>query len=326
MAYPLVTVVTAGFNAAKYLLDAIYSVLHQTYTNIEYIYVDDGSDDGSIELIKQNIHDNRFSLLENKKNIGPFKSLNRGMAKAKGKYIAILDADDICLPFRLEKQVNALEGNINAYICGTGIQIINEVGTLQKIVELDCGDFECKYKMQFNNIVAHSSVMYRAKAFNNGVFYSGQYGISEDYEILLRLLEFNEIVVIQTPCILYRITPSGITRTRKDEMDKAQFDIVKKHYSFYHCLDITPSMYINIIEKPKSFKYLLLILKIRVNIYKNITKNSKVMANRRIFYKNQLEVTIKVIKYSLAKCRHGIGKIIRGIYFSIWNCFDCFFS
>jgi len=311
MTYPLVSVVTAGYNAEKYLLDSINSVLNQTYTNIEYIYVDDGSEDESVKLIKQNIRDDRFLLLRNEKNIGPFNSLNKGLMKAKGKYIAILDADDISLPFRIEKQVNALEINVNANVCGTGFEIINEQGVLQSIKELNYGDFECKYRMQFNNIVAHSSVMYRAEAFDSGAFYSAKYGISEDYELLLKLLQLSNIAVIQTPCIKYRISKSGLTRTKKEEMDRVQYEIVKEHYSVYHNIDITAGMYVNSISKPTSIKYLIQMLKIRKDVYNSITRKTKRKASKYICYRNQLENVAKVTRYSLVKFKNAIMKRIK---------------
>ena len=96
------------YNGAKFLDEAIDSILTQTFTDFEFIVIDDASSDDSLHIINS-YKDARIIVLQNTKNIGLTKSLNLGIAKAKGKYIARMDADDISMPKRLEKQFDFME-------------------------------------------------------------------------------------------------------------------------------------------------------------------------------------------------------------------------
>ena len=99
------------YNGAKFLAEAIDSILAQTFTDFEFIIIDDTSSDDSLQVINS-YKDARIVLLQNTKNIGLTKSLNIGIAKAKGKYIARMDADDISMPKRLEKQFDFMEEHL----------------------------------------------------------------------------------------------------------------------------------------------------------------------------------------------------------------------
>src|SRR5665647_1154917 len=101
---PLVSVIMPVFNAENYLDEAIVSILVQTYNNFEFIIINDASTDRSMEIIKS-YHDNRIHIISNNKNLGNYKSRNSGYRISKGKYIAVMDADDIAFPNRIERQV-----------------------------------------------------------------------------------------------------------------------------------------------------------------------------------------------------------------------------
>ena len=124
---PLVSVVMPLYNAEKYVGEAVESVLSQSYTNFELIIVNDASTDKSVAQVKR-IVDRRIVIIENEKNLGIVASRNRGLALAKGKYIAVLDSDDIALPNRLEKQEAFLEANPEYGICGSYYHVINGNG------------------------------------------------------------------------------------------------------------------------------------------------------------------------------------------------------
>ena len=107
-----VSVVMSVFNAEKYLAEAVDSILGQTSTDFELILIDDKSTDGSGKILTQYAQaDPRVVILENRENMGLTKSLNRGLAVAKGEYIARMDADDISVPDRFAKQVAFLDEN-----------------------------------------------------------------------------------------------------------------------------------------------------------------------------------------------------------------------
>ena len=102
----LVSVIMSVYNGEKYLKKAIESILRQTYRNFEFIIIDDGSKDTSLNIIKKyEKMDKRIIVIENKLNIGLVESLNRGIKIANGKYIIRMDADDIAMKNRIKKQV-----------------------------------------------------------------------------------------------------------------------------------------------------------------------------------------------------------------------------
>jgi len=114
-----VSIVMSVYNAQKYLDEAIESILNQTYSNFEFIIINDGSTDKSLEIIENYAKKDSRIIVINRENKGLIYSLNEGIRKANGKYIARMDADDISLPQRLEKQVEFMEKNKNIGICGT---------------------------------------------------------------------------------------------------------------------------------------------------------------------------------------------------------------
>ena len=106
------------YNGEKYLSEAIQSILDQTYTDFEFIIVNDGSSDQSVNIIKE-FNDKRIILLQNDTNKGNYPCRNLGMQTARGKYICVMDADDISEPGRLQTQFQYMERNHDTGICGS---------------------------------------------------------------------------------------------------------------------------------------------------------------------------------------------------------------
>ena len=130
---PLVSIVLPVYNGERYLAASLDSVLAQTYQNWELVIINDGSTDGTENLIL-NYPDKRIKYLPNDSNKGIIFSLNRGLQESKGVYIARLDADDIALPNRFEKQVEFLSENTDYALCGSYFQTIDSNGRLLKNV------------------------------------------------------------------------------------------------------------------------------------------------------------------------------------------------
>ncbi len=112
---PLVSVVMPTYNAGKYVEEAISSILGQTFSDFEFIIVDDGSTDRTPEILRT-YTDPRIQLLFNEKNEGNYPARNRGCRLARGKYIAVMDGDDVAMPERLEKQVKFMEENPDFFL------------------------------------------------------------------------------------------------------------------------------------------------------------------------------------------------------------------
>ena len=116
MTNPLVTVLMPVFNGEVFLKIAIDSILNQTFSNFELLIIDDFSTDDTLAILKS-YNDKRIKVIENEKNIGVTKSLNRGLKIARGKYIARMDADDVIHPDRLLAQSAFLSGHTAVAAC-----------------------------------------------------------------------------------------------------------------------------------------------------------------------------------------------------------------
>ena len=115
------------YNGQKYLAEAIESILTQTFADFEFVIVDDGSQDGSAAIIQDYAgRDGRIHFIQLKRNCGQASALNRGIAEARGEYIALMDCDDISLPERLEKQASFLAANSDIGVVGVWIQVVNQ--------------------------------------------------------------------------------------------------------------------------------------------------------------------------------------------------------
>jgi glycosyltransferase involved in cell wall biosynthesis len=123
---PLISVVMPVYNAAQYLREAIDSILNQTFRDFEFIIINDGSTDRSLEII-QSYNDDRIRLI-NQKNTGLAKALNNGIAIAKSDFIARMDADDISIPERLTSQFSFLESNVDVVAVGSNAEVIDKEG------------------------------------------------------------------------------------------------------------------------------------------------------------------------------------------------------
>jgi len=205
---PRVTVLMPVYNGAPFLADAIQSILQQTFIDLEFLIINDGSTDDSVAII-QKFHDPRIRLIHNGTNQGLVASLNLGMGLAQGEYIARMDADDVSRPERLARQVCFMDENPKVGVCGSWVQFFpkrnNYVWKLpEKSEEIRC--------WQFHTVgVAHPSVIMRRKLFvEHGLLYDPEYRHIEDYELWSRALNYMEFANIQTVLLDYRISPGQI--------------------------------------------------------------------------------------------------------------------
>ncbi len=206
---PVVSVVMSVFNGEKYLNDAIESILYQTYTNYEFIIVNDGSTDGSGRIINS-YNDNRIILL-NQVNKGLAAALNYGVSHAKGKYIARLDADDIALPKRIERQIKFLEENKNCVITGSNAYVIDMNGKYLYTSNVPTGKEDILIHLKSSSPFYHSSVIFRKEIFEIcGGYYEKIKHHFEDYILWNKMKEYGELCNITEPLIKYRLIPTAI--------------------------------------------------------------------------------------------------------------------
>ena len=154
--HPLVTVLMAVYNGEKYLREAIESILDQTYTNFEFLIINDGSSDRTEEIILS-YNDKRIRYIKNEQNLKLIASLNKGLDLAKGEFIARMDADDISLPERLEKQINFLEKHPEIGLLGSWVRTLGLTNNRNIIFKQ--GHNTIRIQLLFNNFFHHPSVV-----------------------------------------------------------------------------------------------------------------------------------------------------------------------
>jgi glycosyltransferase involved in cell wall biosynthesis len=209
-----VTILMPAHNAAKYIGDAIRSVLEQSFTNFELLIVNDGSKDNT-EAMVRSFTDKRIVLL-NQLHGGVSHALNNGLSVAKGKYIARFDADDICLSHRLEKQFNFLEANPDYVIVGSDAEYMLENGDhLFNFTCIGHTHHELIQKLYFYCPFIHSSVMYRKQV----VLKAGGYSILahnfEDYFLWTQLAKSGKLYNLREKLIRIRFNPDSVTIDEK---------------------------------------------------------------------------------------------------------------
>src|SRR5947209_7771425 len=156
---PRLSVVMPVYNAASVVREAIESILNQTFSDFEFIIVDDGSTDDSGKILREYAgRDDRIRLYT-QENHGLVASLNRYCRLANGRYIARMDADDISLPRRFEKQFHFLEAHPEVGILGTWIQDIDENGAPRTAWPVPTDPAVIQWFLMFGNCIAHPSVM-----------------------------------------------------------------------------------------------------------------------------------------------------------------------
>lgn len=213
MMNPLVSILLPAYNCEKYIRKTIDSLLNQTYTNFELLIINDGSTDSTSTII-DSYSDSRIQHIHNNGNKGLIYTLNYGIKLAKGKYIARMDADDICLPTRLEKQVDWLEKNTATVILATQIIFINEHDepTGNWPLDMQCVTAkQIKKAMLWQSCIAHPSVMMRTEIIQQ-YNYSAQQKHSEDYDLWLQVLSDGHIIEkIPEQLLQYRVHTASIT-------------------------------------------------------------------------------------------------------------------
>jgi glycosyltransferase involved in cell wall biosynthesis len=201
---PSITVLMSVYNGEKYLREAIDSILNQTFTDFELLIMDNCSTDSSANIV-HSYHDQQISLVKNEKNLGIERSLNRGLHRAKGEYIARMDSDDISLPTRLETQIEFMDDHPNIALCGTQAETF---GAKHFSIRNPISHNEIRAHGVFYCPVLHPTVMLRKSVLlENNLFYdvSGDYTKAEDYELWTRLSEKHQLYNINEVLLKYRI-------------------------------------------------------------------------------------------------------------------------
>lgn len=208
-AHPLVTVLMPVYNGAPYVGVAIDSILRQSLTDFEFLIIDDGSTDGSADIVRT-FADHRIRLLVHTENLGLIATLNHGLAIAKGKYVARMDCDDISLPQRLEKQCAFMDMHPEFGICGTWVKTFGGAKDVTICFPTEPNKIRCI--TFFNSCISHPSIMIRLVAFKqNGISYNPLYRHAEDYALWVEAMRHFPVANMGEVLHLYRQHPGQVT-------------------------------------------------------------------------------------------------------------------
>ncbi|HKP12673.1 MAG TPA: glycosyltransferase [Blastocatellia bacterium] len=207
---PVLSVVLPVRNGETFLKAALDSIRAQTFSEFELIVVDDGSTDGTSEILAAT-NDPRLRIIRNTTRRGIAGSLNRGFESCRGRYVARMDADDISLPTRFARQVRFLEAHGEVGMCGTWVRMFSGRWSRDRRLESDPERMRCSLLMF--NVLSHPSVMLRRELFTrHGLAYDESFENSEDYEMWTRASLLFPPGNLREVLLLYRVHPEQAGR------------------------------------------------------------------------------------------------------------------
>jgi glycosyltransferase involved in cell wall biosynthesis len=213
---PRVSVVLPVHNGGRFLAEAVESVLGQTLRDLELVVVDDGSTDETPRILER-YSDPRLRVVR-RPHLGLVEALNRGVRESRTPYVARMDADDVSLPGRLERQVAVLEARPRVGLVGTWLTVIDEAGNKLRAEVLPDADADLRRRLMLRNSFKHGSVMLRCEVLDRVGPYRNDYGNNEDYDLWRRIAAVAELACVPEALYVYREHPLGVSKT--NEVDR----------------------------------------------------------------------------------------------------------
>jgi glycosyltransferase involved in cell wall biosynthesis len=297
-----ISVIMSVYNAEKYLDQSINSILEQSYKYFEFIIIDDGSTDGSWNIIKYfSSKDKRIQAVK-QKNIGLTKSLNRAIKISKGEFIARQDADDFSHKDRFLKQIKWFQKSHDRVLCGT-YAYKQKKKFLEKIYFPPTVHYKIIKCLKFKNVFNHSSVMFKSLIKNQIILYNENLKFAQDYELWSRLSEVGLSGNINEPLVFLSQDQNSISIKKREEQRYTAIiiallnnfnelqDLIKKRIEPKSLIEV---LYLN--EKYKDMiEVLLFIYDLSIKRFKpnniNLIKN-----NKEILLKNFNQIKYNVIR------------------------------
>ena len=213
-----ISVIMPVYNSERYLSIAIESILTQTFQDFDFIIVNDGSTDSSLEIIQRfQTEDSRIRILD-LPHQGITKSLNSAIGMAQGKYIARMDADDISMPTRFEKQYQYMEAHPEIAVCGAGALIIDEDGDVIRKDRVVCTHENIeKRHLSGKCSLKHSSVIIRADILRKVNGYNEELPYAQDFDLWFRIGEIGKLENLPNALIKFRRNSKSVSYLKKRE-------------------------------------------------------------------------------------------------------------
>jgi glycosyltransferase involved in cell wall biosynthesis len=216
----IVTILMPVYNGEKYLREAIDSILNQDLKNFELLLINDGSADASLNIM-QSYKDNRIKIINNEQNIGLIKTLNKGLDAIHTKYIARMDADDICEKKRLSQQIQFMEAHPE--IGASGSYYYLKRGNKKAIADFPITKAEIEAYMIFNCPIAHPTAIFNNQLIKkNNIKYSENRVHSEDFQFWIDIAMHAELANLPVPLLSYRMHENQITGNEKFALAKTE--------------------------------------------------------------------------------------------------------
>ena len=228
---PEISLIMSVYNGEDYLAEAIDSVLNQTFRDFELIVINDCSTDSTSEILSKYEEDDRVKVFTNEVNLRLPSSLNKAITNAKGKYIARMDADDICLPERLEKQYHFMENNPDVALSSCRFMTLKN----GVISSGGCGgktdNASIKALLLVTNPILHPGIIAKADVISK-LCYDKNFTCTEDMELWSRfVMEGYKVQIIPEYLMIYRLHDKQITETTLVKQHKEVVEVQKKYYS-----------------------------------------------------------------------------------------------
>ena len=318
---PKVTVLMAVYNGERYLRESIESILNQTFTDFEYLIIDVCSMDSSRDIIRS-YGEPRIRLIKNANNLGLIKTLNRGLALAKGQYIARQDQDDISHPERLKKQADFLISHPEIVLLGTRVNSIDPYGRKSKLYGCCTvsSELAIRWQLMFDNPFVHPSVMMRTEIVRKIGGYDEHFLECEDYDLFSRLAYTYRTTNLKEALLDYRYHFDSMDANRTKENSLLIGDIYRRTFKIY----------MNV-EPPKEWVRLWLSVKNHHNF--NCAINMKKLVNYIEFAYNKFVSIYPAAKSDAEIKKHMSHMLIRISYNLVLKdciasiyCFYCVFK
>lgn len=198
---PVVSVVMAVHDGERFLREAVESVLGQSFTDFEFIIVNDGSKDASREILAS-YDDPRIRIIDNTENIGLTRSLNVGLTHVAGQFVARQDADDVSESERLERQLIFLRSHPEVGLVGTHLKVIDESGAELYCIARESNRDTLRHFVKGDSVLAHGTMMIRRSVLDQVGGYDEKIIKAQDYDLALRISEVSNLGLV--PEVLYR--------------------------------------------------------------------------------------------------------------------------
>lgn len=229
MLSPKVSVIMPVYNAEQFLPQAIESILTQTFTDFEFIIIDDGSTDGTRTTLEDYAsRDLRISVLRQSPNQGIVAALNRGIKEAKADLIAIMHADDVSLPERLERQVKYLDYHPEVGLLGTAAEAISEDNKFLYDINVYTSPHIIHWFLNFFCPMIHPSMMIRKTVLEKIGFYSQEMVTTEDYDLWMRASHVTNLENLPNTLLKYRVWNASITANNAERMERQSIEIARR--------------------------------------------------------------------------------------------------